>query len=128
MIDFIIMIGNMILAYSIALLFAYGIPVIQLVKIVRGFKQGGDIKQKMRDTVLQIKVSTLIVIVYLPIALFIGGMATDAPSSTMVQFWQGFFLMAGIPLLCLLLSTIKLVMQYFTKQNIKKELIKEGEL
>ncbi len=51
-----------------------------------------------------------------PISLFIGGMATDAPNSTMLDFWSGFIVIQGIPLLSLIISIV-----YFLKQKRKKE-------
>lgn len=39
-----------------------------------------------------------------PMAFFIGGMATDPPDSTMLDFWKGFFFIQTIPLLILLVA------------------------
>lgn len=41
-----------------------------------------------------------------PMALFIGGMATDSPYSTALDFWKGFFFIQGIPLFLLLIAFI----------------------
>ena len=42
-----------------------------------------------------------------PLALFIGVMATDSPTSTIFNFWAGFLFIQGIPLLILLIGTLK---------------------
>ncbi|KAA0542278.1 hypothetical protein FZW96_21400 [Bacillus sp. BGMRC 2118] len=42
-----------------------------------------------------------------PLALFIGIMATDSPTSTMLNFWAGFFFIQGIPLLLLVIVIVK---------------------
>lgn len=41
-----------------------------------------------------------------PLSFFIGGMATDPPGSTMLDFWKGFFFIQAIPLLILLLALV----------------------
>lgn len=41
-----------------------------------------------------------------PVALFIGGMATDSPYSTVFDFWKGFLFIQGIPLFLLLIAFI----------------------
>ncbi len=41
-----------------------------------------------------------------PMALFIGGMATDSPYSTALDFWKGFFFIQGIPLFLLLIAFV----------------------
>ena len=42
-----------------------------------------------------------------PMALFIGGMATDSPYSTALDFWKGFFFIQIIPLFILLVALIR---------------------
>ncbi|PFA26746.1 hypothetical protein CN390_27905 [Bacillus cereus] len=42
----------------------------------------------------------------IPVALFIGVMATDSPYSTELDFWGGFLFIQGIPLLILLVALI----------------------
>ncbi|MGH1145906.1 hypothetical protein [Bacillus pseudomycoides] len=42
----------------------------------------------------------------IPVALFIGVMATDSPYSTELDFWGGFLFIQGIPLLLLLVALI----------------------
>ncbi|MGE7939933.1 hypothetical protein [Bacillus paramycoides] len=41
-----------------------------------------------------------------PLAFFIGGMATDSPDSTELDFWKGFLFIQAIPLLILLLALV----------------------
>ncbi|MGF9966266.1 hypothetical protein [Bacillus rhizoplanae] len=41
-----------------------------------------------------------------PLAVFIGGMATDPPDSTALDFWKGFLFIQAIPLLILLVALI----------------------
>lgn len=41
-----------------------------------------------------------------PMALFIGGMATDSPYSTALDFWKGFFFIQGIPLFLLFIAFV----------------------
>ncbi|SFH98679.1 MULTISPECIES: hypothetical protein [unclassified Bacillus (in: firmicutes)] len=45
-------------------------------------------------------------ILAIPMAFFIGGMATDPPDSTELDFWKGFLFIQGIPLLILLLALV----------------------
>ncbi|MFF2754452.1 hypothetical protein ACFVR1_11995 [Psychrobacillus sp. NPDC058041] len=42
-----------------------------------------------------------------PLALFIGVMATDSPTSTSKNFWAGFLFIQGIPILILIIGIIK---------------------
>lgn len=42
----------------------------------------------------------------IPVALFIGVMATDSPYSTELNFWGGFLFIQAIPLLILLVALI----------------------
>ncbi|MET3195733.1 hypothetical protein [Bacillus sp. OAE603] len=46
----------------------------------------------------------------IPMSLFIGGMATDAPDSTMLNFCKGFLVVQGIPLLLLIISILKYIL------------------
>lgn len=62
----------------------------------------------------------LLFILVLPIALFIGVMATDDPSSSWGNFWLGFFLFEAIPTLIMIIGIIILV----KRKRRKKE---EGE-
>ncbi|MCP8968426.1 hypothetical protein [Ectobacillus ponti] len=54
-----------------------------------------------------------------PLAFFIGGMATDPPDSTMLDFWKGFLFIQAIPLLILLAF---LVMWWIRKSKENKDL------
>ncbi|WP_020062924.1 hypothetical protein [Bacillus sp. 123MFChir2] len=45
-------------------------------------------------------------ILAIPMAIFIGVMATDPPDSTELNFWKGFLCIQGIPLLILLLALV----------------------
>ena len=40
-------------------------------------------------------------------AVFIGGMATDSPTSSEFDFWKVFFSIEGIPLLILIIGLLK---------------------
>ncbi len=55
-----------------------------------------------------------------PMALFIGGMATDSPYSTALDFWKGFFFIQGIPLF-LTTYSFHLVAYSPAKSNSSKE-------
>lgn len=41
-------------------------------------------------------------ILTIPLSYFIGGMATDSPDSTRLDFWKGFFFIQKIPLFLLI--------------------------
>ncbi|MGF9977288.1 hypothetical protein [Viridibacillus arvi] len=46
-------------------------------------------------------------VILTPLALFIGVMATDSPTSTTNDFWTGFLFIQGIPLLVLIIGILK---------------------
>ncbi|AMO32794.1 MULTISPECIES: hypothetical protein [Lysinibacillus] len=46
-------------------------------------------------------------IIATPLAFFIGGMATASPTSTMNDFWTGFLIVQGMPLLILIIVILK---------------------
>ncbi|MFJ7406115.1 MULTISPECIES: hypothetical protein [unclassified Lysinibacillus] len=48
-----------------------------------------------------------LIVIATPFAFFIGGMATDSPTSTMKDFWTGFFIAQAIPLLILIIAILK---------------------
>ncbi|MFJ5788512.1 hypothetical protein ACIP9G_00345 [Lysinibacillus sp. NPDC093197] len=48
-----------------------------------------------------------LIVIATPFAFFIGGMATDSPTSTMKDFWTGFFIVQAIPLLILIIAILK---------------------
>ncbi|MCQ6525082.1 MULTISPECIES: hypothetical protein [Bacillus] len=63
--------------------------------------------RKIRNKNLSFVLITLgINILGSPMALFIGGMATDSPYSTALDFWKGFFFIQGIPLFLLLIAFV----------------------
>ncbi|CAG9615178.1 hypothetical protein BACCIP111899_04415 [Bacillus rhizoplanae] len=43
----------------------------------------------------------------IPVAFFIGVMATDSPDSTELDFWGGFLFIQAIPLLILIIGILK---------------------
>ncbi|CAM4103436.1 hypothetical protein BAQ48_00165 [Bacillus luti] len=52
----------------------------------------------------------------IPVALFIGVMATDSPYSTVLDFLGGFLFIQGIPLLILIVAFLKFAIAKKTKQ------------
>jgi hypothetical protein len=42
-----------------------------------------------------------------PLSIFIGVMATDAPSSTIFNFWMGFLFVQSIPIFILMIGILK---------------------
>lgn len=42
-----------------------------------------------------------------PLSYFIGGMATASPTSTIADFWTGFFIVQSIPLFILIIVSLK---------------------
>lgn len=120
MINFIITLGLMILSLIICFVLMFGIPIWLLVWIYRGFKQGGDIQKKKKLTTLQIKLSTLLIIVYFPLAYINGAFGAATGRNEMFLFCLGFIFVEAIPILCLLLSLFKSVKQRFSKQGVIK--------
>ncbi|MED1512704.1 hypothetical protein [Bacillus proteolyticus] len=55
-------------------------------------------------------------ILAIPVAIFIGVMATDSPDSTRLDFCKGFLFIQGIPLLILLAAFLKFAISKKTKQ------------
>lgn len=55
-------------------------------------------------------------ILAIPLSFFIGGMATDSPDRTMLDFWKGFFFIQAIPLPILLLALV----WWFIRKNKEK--------
>lgn len=47
--------------------------------------------------------------IVLPLSLFIGGMATDAPDSDNLDFFRGFLFVQTVPLIMLFVSIFKLI-------------------
>ncbi|WP_063260941.1 hypothetical protein [Bacillus cereus] len=86
-------------------------PITLLIWITLGFRREGNIQKKRKVTIVQIVISTILFFACLPMGLFVGGMASYTSSDTIVQFCLGFLFAEGIPLLCLLLSLTKLLIQ-----------------
>ncbi|WP_103592175.1 hypothetical protein [Bacillus thuringiensis] len=59
-------------------------------------------------------------IITIPLSFFIGGMATDSPDSTRVDFWRGFFFIQKIPLFLLIFLLFLTVVLWFIRKNKKK--------
>ncbi|WP_066066099.1 hypothetical protein [Neobacillus soli] len=78
-----------IIAFAIALFWAAGLP---------------KIKSKKLSFVM---IGLGLNVITTPLALFIGVMATDSPTSTTNNFWAGFLFIQGIPLLILIIGILK---------------------
>ncbi|WP_417852393.1 hypothetical protein [Bacillus wiedmannii] len=59
-------------------------------------------------------------ILTIPLSFFIGGMATDSPDSTRLDFWKGFFFIQKIPLFLLILLLFLTVVLWCIRKNKKK--------
>ncbi len=59
-------------------------------------------------------------ILTIPLSYFIGGMATDYPDSTRLDFWKGFFFIQKIPLFLLIFLLFLTVVLWFIRKNKKK--------
>jgi len=46
-------------------------------------------------------------VISIPMSFFVGGMATASPTSTMKDFWTGFFIAQATPLLVLIIAILK---------------------
>ncbi|KEK10286.1 hypothetical protein EP18_18505 [Lysinibacillus sphaericus] len=46
-------------------------------------------------------------VISIPMSLFVGGMATASPTSTMNDFWIGFLIAQATPLLVLIIAILK---------------------
>jgi hypothetical protein len=49
-------------------------------------------------------------LIIIPLSLFIGGMATDAPDSDMFDFFKGFLFVQAIPLVLLIISILRILL------------------
>ena len=78
-----------IIAIAIALFWAAGLPKIK--------------SKKLSFVMIGLGLNVIIT----PLALFIGVMATDSPTSTLLNFWAGFLFIQGIPLLILMIGILK---------------------
>ena len=87
-------------------IFYYGIIAIIVFLAISLFK----IADKNKDKKISFVFNSLgINVCALPISFFIGGMATD--SGDLSLFWNGFFIVQGIPLLILLVSILRLLIK-----------------
>ncbi|WP_141507184.1 hypothetical protein [Bacillus toyonensis] len=59
-------------------------------------------------------------ILTIPLSFFIGGMATDSPDSTRLDFWKGFFFIQKIPLFLLIFLLFLTVVLWCIRKNKKK--------
>ncbi len=59
-------------------------------------------------------------ILTIPLSYFIGGMATDSPDSTRLDFWKGFLFIQKIPLFLLIFLLFLTVVLWFIRKNKKK--------
>ncbi len=69
------------------------------------FNKGDKIEEenkKLSFVFISLSINAYVV----PFSLFVGGMATDAPDSTLVDFCRGFIVIQGIPLLSLIVAII----------------------
>ncbi|MBI6864485.1 MULTISPECIES: hypothetical protein [Lysinibacillus] len=81
--------GVLILVVAIFLFWSAGLP---------------NIKSKKLTFVM---ISLGLNVIATPLAFFIGGMATASPTSTMNDFWTGFLIVQGMPLLILIIVILK---------------------
>ncbi|MED0988326.1 hypothetical protein [Bacillus nitratireducens] len=79
------------------------------------FFLSGTSKIKAKNLSL-IMVCLAINLLTIPMAFFIGGMATAPPDSTTLDFFGGFLFIQGIPLLLLLAAFLKFALTKKTKQ------------
>ncbi|MFE3576437.1 hypothetical protein [Lysinibacillus sp. NPDC059133] len=61
------------------------------------------ISKKLSFVMISLGVNVIVT----PLALFIGVMATDSPTSTTNDFWAGFLFIQAIPLLILIIGILK---------------------
>ncbi|PEJ59234.1 MULTISPECIES: hypothetical protein [unclassified Bacillus (in: firmicutes)] len=93
----------------------YGIPAIFILSGVNLFRKAEKIEKKNKKLYFFF-ISLAINVFAIPLSLFIGGMATDAPDSTILDFCKGFLVVQGIPLLLLVIS---IVLYLLNKKEIK---------
>ncbi|WP_068983965.1 hypothetical protein [Lysinibacillus xylanilyticus] len=83
--------GVLILLVAIILFWSAGLP---------------KIKSKKLSFVM---ISLGLNVIATPLAFFIGGMATASPTSTTNDFWTGFLIVQGIPILILIFALLILI-------------------
>jgi hypothetical protein len=86
----------MLLIYSVILIGIIGSGIFLIIK--------GDSKKSLFIICLGVN------LIIIPLSLFIGGMATDAPDSDMFDFFKGFLFIQAIPLVLLLISILKILL------------------
>ncbi|PET64397.1 hypothetical protein CN514_12965 [Bacillus sp. AFS001701] len=94
----------------------YGIPAIFILIGVILLQKAEKIEKKNKN--LYYVFNSLGINVFaIPMSLFVGGMATDAPDSTMLDFCKGFLVVQGIPLLLLMISIVLFFLRGKEKKN-----------
>ncbi len=63
----------------------------------------------------------VLIVITLPLAYFIGVMATDDPYGPWWAFWSGFFFIEGIPTLIALIGLIIMAIIKWRKRKITKD-------
>ena len=82
----------------------YGVPIVIIAIAIVLFWMAG--LPKIKSMKLSFVMCCLGVnVIVTPLSLFIGVMATDSPTSTIMHFWAGFLFIQGIPLLVLMIGT-----------------------
>ncbi|MFB7140184.1 hypothetical protein ACFCYN_11060 [Gottfriedia sp. NPDC056225] len=70
-------------------------------------------------------IGTILFILALPVAYFIGGMSTDDPNAPWWAFWAGFFFIEGIPILIILSSLVIIKIVKRDEKKYKESQLKE---
>ncbi|MBT2743331.1 hypothetical protein [Bacillus sp. ISL-77] len=86
----------MLIIYSVILIGIIGSGIFLIIK--------GDSKKSFFLICLGVN------LIIIPLSLFIGGMATDAPVSDMFDFFKGFLLVQAIPLVLLIISILRILL------------------
>jgi hypothetical protein len=83
-----------------------GLPIVIIAFAIALFRAAGlpKIKSKKLSFVM---IGLGLNVITTPLALIIGVMATDSPTSTTNNFWAGFLFIQGIPLLILIIGILK---------------------
>jgi hypothetical protein len=83
-----------------------GIPLVIIAIAIALFMAAGRPKIKSKKLSF-VMIGLGLNVLAIPLALFIGVMATDSPFSTILNFWAGFLFVQGIPLLILMIGILK---------------------
>ena len=83
-----------------------GLPLVIIAIAIALFLAAGKPKIKSKKLSF-VMIGLGLNVITTPLALFIGVMATDSPTSTIYNFWAGFLFVQGIPLLILIIGTLK---------------------